>query len=142
MKKTASFLLAIVLMVSSALPCFAATNASAFFTGYILGLRAEGNCQMSVSFSVLGTGKMYKIGAFSIRIEEEVSPDHWIETFTVYGSSDPDTFYSENAMDHDGTYYFTGLPDVTYRAVMVGYARNENGYGYSRETTSPPKVCK
>lgn len=142
MKKTASFFLAIALMVSSALPCFAATNASKFFTGYIMCLRAEGKGQMSLSFSVLGTGEMYKIGAFSIRIEEEVFPDEWIETFTVYGSSDPETFYSENTIDHDGTYYFTGLYDVNYRAVMVGYARNENGYEYSREITCTPEVCK
>ncbi len=142
MKKITSSFLAIILMVCSALPCHATINASRYFTEYILGMRAEGNQQMLVSFSVLGTGKMDKIGAYSIRIEEEISPDHWIETFTVYGSDDPDTFFSENVMDHDGYFYFTGLPEVKYRAVMVGYAENADGYEYSRETTCTPKVCK
>lgn len=85
---------------------------------------------------------MDKIGAYSIRIEENIGDDDWIETFTVYGDDYPDDFYTYDHTDHTGEYFFYGIPGVEYRAVMVSYAENSTGHEYSREITCTPKICK
>ena len=97
---------------------------------------------MTVSFTVYGMSKMDQIGAYSIRIEEEVSDGKWITSFTAYGDKDPNNFYSYNAYEHGGDYSFTGVPGVKYRAVMKAYASNSSGSEYSSEITCSGKVCK
>lgn len=135
--------LAIILVLPITIPCYAAeARASRYFDGYILAMTALGKNQMAVSFSVLGMSKMDKIGAYYIRIEEEIATDKWITTFTAYGDQDPNRFYSYDAYDHGGDYVFSGVPDVKYRAVMKAYASNSNGYEYSDEITCTGKVCK
>ncbi len=142
-KKLISTLLATMLLFSATLPCYAAeTRASEYFDGYLLAIAPLGNNQMTVSFSVFGMGKMDQIGAYYIRIEEEYATDKWAKTFTVYGSSDPDKFYSYNAYDHGGDYTFTGTPGVKYRAVLKAYASNSSGSEYSGEFACTGKVCK
>lgn len=143
MKKTISALFAALLLLSSTLPCYAVeARASQYFDGYILGMTAPGNNQMSVSFTVYGMSKMDKIGAYYIRIEEEVGNDKWITTFTAYGDKDPTKFYATNAYEHTSSYTFTGVPGVKYRAVMKAYASNSSGYEYSDEITCTGRVCK
>lgn len=143
MKKTISALLAVLLLLSASLPCYAVeARASQYFDGYILGMAAPGNNQMSVSFTVYGMSKMDKIGAYYIRIEEEVGNNKWITTFTAYGDKDPAKFYSTNAYEHTGSYTFTGVPGVKYRAVMKSYASNSSGHEYSDEFTCTGRVCK
>lgn len=142
-KRLTSALLAGMLLLSVSLPCYAVeARASKYFDGYILGMSAPGNNQMTVSFSVLGMSKMNQIGAYYIRIEEEIATDKWITTFTAYGDKDPDRFYSYDAYDHTGSYTFTGVPGVKYRAVMKAYASNDSGSAYSNEFPCTGKVCK
>lgn len=136
-------MLAAVMLLCSSATCIAAeARASHYFDGYVLGLSAKGNCTMAVSFSVLGTGTMDQIGAYSIRIEEETTKDVWITSFTAYGDDDPDTFYTYNFCDHSGSFTFIGVPNVKYRAVMVAYAKNASGHEYSDEFVCTGKVCK
>lgn len=141
-KRVPAILIAIMLLCSTLICAAAEMRASLYFDGYILGVAAEGNCEMSVSFSVFGTDEMDQIGAYSIRIEEEIAKDMWEPSFTVYGSSDTETFYSYNAYDHTGSFTFIGVPDVKYRAVMTAYATNKSGSEYSREITCTGRVCK
>lgn len=142
-RRLTSAALAIMLLLSACLPCYAAeARASRYFDGYIIGMSAQGNGQMTVSFSVLGMSKMDKIGAYYIRIEEEYGTDKWAKVFTAYGDSDPSTFYSYNAYDHSGGYTFTGVPGAKYRAVLKAYASNSEGYEYSDEIACTGKVCK
>lgn len=142
-KRIVSALLAVMLLLSATLPCYAVeARASQYFDGYIIGMSAPGNAQVTVSFSVLGMSKMDQIGAYYIRIEEEIATNKWITTFTAYGDQLPDKFYSYNAYDHGGDYTFTGVPGVKYRAVMKAYAKNQNGYEYSDEIVGNGKVCK
>lgn len=54
----------------------------------------------------------------------------------------PEKFYSYNAYEHTGSYTFTGVPGVKYRAVMKAYAEDENGSEYSKEFTCTGRVCK
>lgn len=143
MKKAISSMLALLLLVGSTIPCVAVEGrASKRFSGYIMALGAEGNGEMVLSYSVLGNYYMDKIGAYSIRIEEEVSTDVWVTSFTVYGDSDPNSFYSYNEVEHNADYTFYGIPDVKYRAVLVAYAEDSTGSEYSREITCSGKVCK
>ena len=142
-KRIVPALLSLMLMLSVAIPCYAVEpRASRYFDGYILGMSAPGNNQMTVSFSVLGMSKMDQIGAYYIRIEEEYGTDKWAKTFTIYGSSNPSKFYSYDAYDHTGSYTFTGFPNVKYRAVLKAYASNSSGYEYSDEIVCGGKVCK
>lgn len=143
MKKMISALLAAVLVFSASMSCYAVeARASKYFDGYLLAMSAQGNNQMTVSFTVYGMSKMNQIGAYYIRIEEEIATDKWITTFTAYGDKDPDKFYSYNAYEHGGDYTFTGVPGVKYRAVMKAYASNNSGSAYSEEFPCTGKVCK
>lgn len=143
MKKMVSSFLAVVLVLCSTVSCYAVEErASKYFDGYILAMSAQANNQMTVSFTVYGMSKMDQIGAYYIRIEEEVATDKWVTTFTAYGDRDPDTFYSYNAYEHGGDYTFTGVPGVKYRAVMKAYASNSSGSEYSSEITCSGRVCK
>lgn len=81
-------------------------------------------------------------GVYSLRIESEIAPNKWIEEFTVYGSSDPDTFYAMDTIQHGGDFYFDGMPGVKYRAVMVAYAKNASGYEYSKEMACTGRYCE
>ena len=141
-KRLTSALLAVMLLLSAFLPCYAVKTASRYFDGYLIALAPLGNGQMALSFSVFGMSKMDKIGAYYIRIEQEYATDKWVTTFTAYGDQDPDTFYSYNAYEHGGDYTFTGVPGVKYRAVLKAYASNSSGYEYSDEIVGSGKVCK
>lgn len=142
-KRIVSALLSVMLMLSAAIPCYAVQpRASEYFDGYVIAMSAPGNCQMTVSFSVLGMDQMDKIGVYYLRVEEEYGIDNWAETFTVYGSSNPSKFYAYNAYDYGGSYTFTGMPGVKYRAIIKAYASNSNGYEYSREIVGGGKVCQ
>ena len=136
-KRLGTVLLLALFVISSMMPTSAATaeiwneaRASHYFDAYMLGISAKGGGEMAVSFGVFGTDTMDKIGVYSLRIESEIAPNKWIEEFTVYGSSDPDTFY---AMD---------MPGVKYRAVMVAYAKNASGYEYSKEMACTGRYCE
>ena len=143
MKKRIVALLTAAMLVCGSVTCYAVSpQASRYFDGYILGLSALGNCKMAVSFSVLGTREMDQIGAYSIRVEEEVAKDTWETTFTAYGDDDPDNFYTYDFCDHTGSFTFFGVPNVRYRAVLVAYARNSSGEEYSDEVICTPKTCK
>lgn len=142
MKRVLSLFLVVALMVSGTTAFASERRASYYFDSYALVIGPLGGQEMGVSFGVFGTGKMDVIGVYSLRIEEEVSDNVWITSFTVYGEDDPETFFSEDAYEHVGSFTFTGLPDVKYRAVLVGYAEDESGYEYSREVTCVGKVCE
>ena len=141
-KRLTSALLAVMLLLSASLPCYAVETASRYFDGYLLAMAPMGNSQMAVSFSVFGMSQMDQIGVYYLRIEEEYATGKWATTFTVYGSSDPSRFYSYNAHDHGGDYTFTGIPGVKYRAVIKAYASNSSGSEYSDEFVGSGKVCK
>ena len=138
-KRLGTVLLLALFVISSMMPTSAATaeiwneaRASHYFDAYMLGISAKGGGEMAVSFGVFGTDTMDKIGVYSLRIESEIAPNKWIEEFTVYGSSDPDTFYAMDTIQHGGDFYFDGMPGVKYRAVMVAYAKNASAMNIAR----------
>lgn len=148
-KRLGTVLLLALFVISSMMPTSAATaeiwneaRASHYFDAYMLGISAKGGGEMAVSFGVFGTDTMDKIGVYNLRIESEIAPNKWIEEFTVYGSSDPDTFYAMDTIQHGGDFYFDGMPGVKYRAVMVAYAKNASGYEYSKEMACTGRYCE
>ena len=141
MKKMISAFLAVVMLCGS-LTCSAVEpRASKYFDVLSVTVTPQGGNKMAVSYSVGATGTMTKLGAYSIRIEEEISSSTWVTSFTAYGSKDP-SFYSYNSFNHAGSYTFTGIPGVKYRAVLVAYASNSSGSEYSDEIVSAGKVCR
>lgn len=142
MKKKIVAVIAAVLLLCSTISCMAAENASHYFDGYALGLSAQGNGIMAVSFSVYGTDVMDQIGAYSIEVEEEIGKDIWTTSFIAYGDKDPDKFYTYDFCDHTGSFTFYGFPGVRYRATMISYACNSDGEEYSREFTCTARECK
>ena len=125
MKKRVMTILLCLLFLFSNLACASAAStrleerASQYFDVYMLGVSANGDGEMNVTFGVFCSGVMDKVGVYSLRIESEISPGIWVEEFTVYGSDDPDLFYDTDTIQHGGDFYFDGIPGVKYRAVMV-----------------------
>ncbi len=141
MKKMISAFLAVVMLCGS-LTCSAVEpRASRYFSILTAVITPQGGNKMAVSYSVTATGSMTKLGAYSIRLEEEVGNDNWITSTTVYGSKNP-SFYAYDTVSHAGSYTFTGIPGVKYRAVLVAYASNSSGSEYSNEIVSSGKVCR
>jgi len=145
MKRLVAFLLLLLTFPIMSF-AFAANDTAPYSSYYInfctVALVADGDGEMTVDFSVVATQTMVKVGASSITLEKEQSPDVWKNVKTVYGSSDPDTFYSDDAYKHTGAYIFTDLtPGVRYRVTMTGYAADRNG-GDTSTATSKAKTCK
>jgi len=148
MKKRVMTTLLCLFFIFSNLACASAAStrieerASKYFDAYMLGVSANGDGEMDVTFGVFCSGVMDKVGVYSLRIESEVSPGNWVEEFTVYGSDDPDLFYDTDTIQHGGDFYFDGIPGVKYRAVMVAYATDAAGEEYSREVTCTGRYCE
>lgn len=145
MKKKLCSLVLLFAMILSAVPANAVEvkepRASAYFDGYAMVIGPLGNGKMNVSFAVYGTGHMDKIGVYSLRIETEFAPEKWVEEFTVYGEDHVTDFFSEDIYEHVGSYTFTGIPGLKYRAVLVAYAEDASGSEYSREISCTGKYC-
>lgn len=144
-KKFISLLLIFTLMIGMS-TAFASTEpepkASYYLDSYMVLLTPDGDGEMTVSFAVFANDRMDKIGINSITLEEEWTPDDWTRYTRVYGSSDPDVFYSTKSAQHVGEYTFTNLlPGVRYRATIVVYAGDSTGSD-TGTITSTPKVCK
>lgn len=161
MKRRITLTLLCILLVLSNLACASAANirvgepiyistanlraeerASKYFDAYMLGVSANGNSEMDVTFGVFCSGVMDKVGVYSLRIESEISSGNWVEEFTVYGNDDPDLFYAADTIQHGGDFYFDGIPGVKYRAVMVAYATDAAGEEYSREIICTGRYCE
>ena len=144
-KRLGTVLLLALFVISSMMPTSAATaeiwneaRASHYFDAYMLGISAKGGGEMAVSFGVFGTDTMDKIGVYSLRIESEIAPNKWIEEFTVYGSSDPDTFYAMDTIQHGGDFYFA--QDLSIRIAakpLHGMNRNVPWRTFAKAHTKP-----
>lgn len=127
-KRLLSILLIMVMSLSiggGSLLAWIGVQSSTHLNTYSIYLGATGNNKMTVSFSVLGTGQMTKIGAQKILIEKQTGSS-WVTVATYHGSTNP-AFYRSNAYSHAYEFSFTGSPGVTYRATLTAYAENSSG---------------
>lgn len=115
-----------------------APRASYYLSGYSSGLKAKGGRKMTVTYSVLGTDVMDKIGVDEILIEYW-NGSSWVADHHAYGSNNAD-FYSTKKNAHGGSYNFYGVAGLKYRATVTAYAEL-NGGSDTGEVTSQEVVC-
>ena len=124
-KRLVSLAFALIMIVSVTGVAFATTRASEYLAGYSISLEAKGDGEMGIFFDVTGTGRMTKIGAQALYIDEYVNGS-W-EPYLTMTAAENDNFYGSNTASHSGFAYFTGTPGVKYRVTLKAYARNSSG---------------
>ena len=124
-KKLISIVLALTLVVSISGAALATTRASEYLAGYSISMEALGNGEMEIFYDVNGTGRMTKIGAQALYIDEYVNGS-WSPYLTMTAAEN-DGFYGYNTAGHAGFAYFDGTPGVKYRVTLKAYALNSSG---------------
>ncbi len=119
-----------------------APYSSDYIDSYSILLTPDGNGEMTAKYAVFATGRMNKVGAYKLTLEEEWGTDKWATSEVIYGDDDPDSFYGENVYDHAGNYTFKNLtPGVRYRVILTAYAGDRTGSD-QKTLTSTAKTCK
>lgn len=124
-KRLISAALALSILVAVSGAALAVTRASDYLAGYTISLEAIGDSQMEIHYSVTGTGRMTKIGAQALYIDEYVNGS-WSPYLTMTAAEN-DGFYGYNTAGHAGFAYFNGTPGVKYRVTLKAYALNSSG---------------
>ena len=135
-KRIAAFVMVLVMMTSTVV--FAAdTRASAYISSKGGGITATGGGNMRISFFVIATGMMDKLGAYSINIYNE--DDIWQDViyYTDPGCSD---MMTTNDYSWDGEVYWEGVSGERYYAIITFYAKNSSGDDYRGYATSTVTV--
>lgn len=97
-------------------------------------LSKKNNGDLSISFSVCGTGKMDVIGATSVDVQRNTSSG-WVSEYTFTLSNTP-TLQAENKVRHDVTLTYSPLyKGQSYRVVVMIYAEDSFGSS-SKQLTS------
>lgn len=142
-KKLISLFMALVLVTAAAGSAHAVeaapNRASDYLVGYGISLRALGDGEMEIFFTITGKGMMDKIGAQALYIEYEENGD-WFPYDTLFGAQNPD-FYGYNTVGYASGAYFQGEPGVTYRVELLAYAGRDGGSD-TGTVTSPEAECK
>lgn len=100
-------------------------RASYYLSSYSAGLQAKGNGRMSVSYAVIATRTMDKIGVDEILIEYWDGSD-WCDYGSMSGANHPE-FYTTDDLSHGGSISFTGVVGISYRATVTVYAEKDGG---------------
>ena len=124
-KRLVSLILALCMIISVSGAAFATAKASEYLSTYVISLEALGDGEMEIYYYVVGTGRMTKIGAQALYIDEYVNGS-WSPYLTMTAAENDD-FYGYNTASHAGFAYFTGTPGVEYRVTFMAYARNSSG---------------
>lgn len=136
-KRIFAFVIACIMIVSVSGMAMAATKASDYLFGYGVSMEAIGDGEMEIFYEVDGTGRMTKIGAQALYIDEYVNGS-WSPYLTMTAAEN-DGFYGYNTAGHSGFAYFDGTPGVKYRVTLKAYASNssgsDTGYGTSLSVT-------
>lgn len=89
-------------------------------------LSKKSNGDLSIYFSVQGTGKMNVIGASSVEIQRN-SIFGWVTEYTFTPSNAPE-IQAENKFQHSATLTYSPLfTGKEYRAVVMIYVKNATG---------------
>ena len=138
--KFIAFCLAIGILTTSAGAITAhVTRASDYLIGYGVSLTACGDGLMEIFFEVDGKGRMEKLGAQVIYIDQYVDGE-WEPYDTFYGAQNPE-YYAYDALGHVAVDYFTGEPGVDYRVTLKAYALGYDGGSDTGLVTSQAETC-
>ena len=114
-------------MLSSAVAFAADARASAYISSKGGGITATGGGNMRIFFSVIATGMMDELGAYSVCIYNEDNDEEACIYYTDPGCSD---MMTTNDYSWDGAVYWEGISGESYYAVITFYAKNSNGDDY------------
>lgn len=135
-KRIVAFCLSLLLLVSS-FSVSAAVQDSDYLGSYTMGMLAQGDGLMCISYTVCGVGIMDKVGAVEIVVEEKIG-SYWFE-YQVFDGEE-DGLYSYGTITKSGDLYFYGIPGTTYRATIIPYAELDGGSD-TGDLTCTPEVC-
>lgn len=136
------FLFSILLSV----PTMAATpsdgiepQASSFLTSYSVGIHPVGNGKVEVSFSVVGTDIMDRIGAAKIVVYESTNNSSWSPVKT-YNYTTYSNLTATNRSTYGSDVTYSGTSGRYYKAIVTIYAAKDGGSDSRLVTTSSVKA--
>lgn len=115
------------------------TRASNYLNSYIVGITAQGDNKLKVSFTVLGKRTMDEIGVLEIEIERN-SGNGW-EYDRTLDHEDYSNFIKYDSTSNKSSTTFTGIRGDKYRATITAYAADVNGSDSKYATTQNPATC-
>ena len=126
--------LLVVFATLAAVPAHAQERASSYITSYRAYCTKNSSTSLSVSFQILGTESMDKIGVTTVKVQYSSDQVNWTthKTFsssTTSGMIDTDTGY------HDGMLTCTVPSGKYYRAKVTFYAGKDGGFAERYYTT-------
>lgn len=132
LKRFVSLLIAIICMLSMAVPSFAiATRASSQIKQYNVTVTPTTGL-LNVNFRVTGSATMNKIGCESIKIYEK-SGSRWTSTKTL--SENDSGMSKKDSSSYRNTISCNGESGVEYKVVVTVFAENSSGRDTRTQTT-------
>lgn len=110
-------------------------QSSSYIAKTSVEIKAMANCQIRISFSITGTGRMSELGATTIYLYED--DGHSTELIKTYKSTDPNypNMMADNAFYHGSNVTYTGTAGYKYYASVHFKAGNSSGSGTTVGTT-------
>lgn len=100
------------------------TRASAYITSTYMDVIPTGEGELAVEFSILGTGRMSRIGAQAISFYRE-NGSSWTYLTSYY--DDDEGMAETNTYSHGNTMYYQGVSGTRYKVIVTLFAENSSG---------------
>ena len=129
--------LLVVFATLAAVPAYAqeqTARASAYLSSYRAYCIKNSSTSLSVSFQVLGTDTMDKIGVTTVQVQYSTDQTNWTTAKTFYDSS-TSGMTDTNTGFHAGILTCTVPSGKYYRAKVTFYARKDSGFAERYYTT-------
>lgn len=139
-KRTISLFCALLLLMAFVCSTSAVEpRASTVISSYGVGLTADGNEELTVTFRIFAPRVVQKIGALQIEIKYWDGEDwaHY-DTFTAV---DNPNFYDYDSATSVHSKTFSGDAGVTYKAFMIAYSKGYDGTTATRNAESQTALC-
>ena len=129
--------IAIILTMIVSAGAFALEDASAYIVSKGGGITATGGGNMRITFSMIATGMMDKLGASAI----DIYNDDGILVHTIL-HTDPgcSNMMTENNYSYGSSVNWEGISGESYYAIIAFYATDDTGYDYRTFVTTTVQV--
>lgn len=118
MKRFVTLLMALMLLVSCAIPCAQAENpaprSSNFFTSYGTSLSKEGNGRIKIVFSTTGTAICNQLGVANYQVQKLNDDGEWVDISGMLNGS-----MATGLTNYTFSRYFNGVSGDTYRVKVT-----------------------
>lgn len=129
----AIFLL-LVFSCSLCVPASASVYSSDYLLAYDGSISAQGGGVIKISYTVIGTDTLNKLGVSKIVVEKKVGSS-WVEAET-YTNSDYPELSTTNSDVHRGHILYNGVAGTEYRAKITVFGSTD----YRTFTTAPKRA--